>query len=137
MTFARLGFLVFGMAVIWLAAALRPVWSSAACRLHRAFGVFMTAVAAFLRRSWMEGLPFDPIEDWLHSFAATAMGFAFAFGVLLRLVQRSRHKDSGPALDVVALPASIAIPLATAALPDFDGLLQRAIFFVCLLLVYK
>jgi hypothetical protein len=44
----------------------------------------MAGAAAFSMRAWMPSAAFDPIEDGLHSFAATAMGFSFALGVLVQ-----------------------------------------------------
>lgn len=45
---ARLGFLSFGFAVIWLSLALNDTWARGAVWLHTAFGVFMVSVAARL-----------------------------------------------------------------------------------------
>lgn len=127
---ARLGFLAFGLAVLWLAAVSRTVWANAALWRHVAFGVFMTATAAFSHRAWIATAAFDPIEDALHSFTATAMGFAFALGVLARLLQRARRNEPGRAFDAVALAAATALPLLMAGLPNMDGLLQRLMFLV-------
>jgi hypothetical protein len=41
----------------------------------------MLAAAVNSSRSWDQTVPFDRVEDLLHSFAATTMGFAFALGV--------------------------------------------------------
>lgn len=127
---ARLGFLALGLAVLWLAAALRTIWARLASWMHVAFGVLMTATAAFSHRPWIAGAPFDPVEDALHSFTATAMGFAFSFGVVARLMQRTRRGEAGRALDATALVAATAIPLLMAALPEWDGLFQRSVFLV-------
>jgi hypothetical protein len=86
---ARLGFLSFGLAVIWLAVIRKQGWPRASFWMHTAFGVFMFVTAAFSVRPWIEAHPFDPVEDGLHSFTATAMGFAFAFGVLACLLKRT------------------------------------------------
>jgi hypothetical protein len=75
----------------------------------------------------LPNLPFDPIEDALHSFTATAMGFAFAAGIGVRLWHRKGQRV-GRILDVAAIAASVAIPLAMSALPGWDGLLQRIMF---------
>jgi hypothetical protein len=130
---ARLGFLVFGLAVLWLAAALREVWARAALWFHAAFGVFMVATATFSHRHWVVGAHFDPIEDSLHSFTASAMGFAFSFGVLARLVQRGRQGESGRVLDAVALVAATVIPLLMTRLAGIDGVIQRLMFMVAYL----
>jgi hypothetical protein len=127
---ARLGFLSFGLAVIWLAVILKPVWSRGAVWMHVAFGVLMIATAAFSVRLWIEDLPFDPVEDGLHSFTATAMGFAFAFGVLARLLGRKPDDRWGRVLDVIALAASVGIPLIMVYQADFGGLVQRLMFLI-------
>ena len=94
------------------------------------FGVFMIATSAFSHRPFEPGVMFDPTEDLLHSITATAMGFAFAFGVAVVTVQRSRERTLFRALDVVALAASIIIPLGMGVWTEAAGLLQRAMFLV-------
>jgi hypothetical protein len=126
---ARLGFLVFGLAVFWISDCLRGQWSIPVRLMHMAFGVFIVATAALSTRSWLPDAPFDPVEDALHSFNATAMGVAFATGVLLRFFQRE-HDMFGRIMAIVAVIAAIVIPLAMSALPDWDGLLQRGMFTI-------
>ena len=126
---ARLGFLLLGLTVIWLAERLSDSWSLPVRLLHRAFGLFMVGAAVFSSKPWLPNLPYDPIEDALHSFTATAMGLAFAIGVGLRLWQREQGR-LGCILDVAAIVASVAIPLAMSALPEWDGLLQRGMFTI-------
>lgn len=53
-----------------------------------AFGVCMVGNVAFSHMPWWEGAAFDGVKDLPHSVTATAVGFAFVFGVLLRLAQR-------------------------------------------------
>jgi hypothetical protein len=127
---ARMGFLLLGLAVIWLAVILKPVWPRSAVWMHVSFGVFMLATAAFSTRAWMDGVAYDPVEDALHSFTATAMGFAFAFGVLARLLRRKPDDRWGRVLDVVALAASIGIPLIMVYQADIGGLVQRFMFLI-------
>jgi hypothetical protein len=130
---ARLGFLAFGFAVLWLAVAQSRSWARAAQWLHVAFGVFMTATAAFSHRSWIAGAQFDPIEDALHSFTATAMGFAFSLGVLARLLQRARKREPGRTLDAIALVTATVIPVVMARFGGLDGVSQRLMFLVAYL----
>lgn len=124
---ARLGFLAFGLAVIWLSTALGLAWARGVVWLHLAFGVLMTSTAAFSHRPWVAGVSFDPVEDGLHSFTATAMGFAFAIGVLLRLLQR---QGPGRLLDIIALVSATAIPLLMLYQSEIAGLVQRLMFIV-------
>ncbi|MBI5611956.1 MAG: DUF998 domain-containing protein [Gammaproteobacteria bacterium] len=130
---ARLGFLTFGLAVLLLTASLRSVWARGANWLHAAFGVFMIATAAFSHRPWVVDAAFDPIEDFLHSFTATAMGFAFALGVLVRLLQRERHGLCSRAFDITALVTATVIPILMVYLPTMDGLVQRLMFLTAYL----
>ena len=129
---ARLGFLLFGLTVFWLSAGLASKWTLPVRVLHGAFGVFMTAVAVFSTRPWLPALTYDPVEDLLHTIAATAMGFAFAGGVGLRLWQRPSGSKRR-IVDLVAVAAAVAIPLAMTALPEWNGLLQRSMFTVAYL----
>jgi hypothetical protein len=76
--------------------------------------------------------PFDPTEDAVHSVAATAMGFAFAFGVVAVFLQRTRPRRRRVS-DTVAVGASIVIPLAMVAWPDVGGVLQRMMFVIAYL----
>jgi hypothetical protein len=127
---ARLGFLLLGLSVIWLSAIRHVRWGGWGARLHAGFGVFMVAGAAFSIRPWDASLPFDRTEDVLHSIAATAVGFAFAFGVFAVMLRRARWRSPAAALDLIAIASSIAIPLGMTATPAFAGLLQRAMFLV-------
>ncbi len=129
---ARLGFLAFGLAVLWITARLGPHWSRLTQALLLAFGVLMLATAAFSTHPWQPDAPFDPVEDALHSFSATAMGFAFAFGLTARLLKRGRDR-LGQGLDAVGIAAAVLIPLAMSTLTDWTGLLQRGMFAIAFL----
>lgn len=126
---ARLGFLTFGLTVLWMSGSLMAGWPRLTRWLLGVFGLMMVATAVFSTRPWLPNLPFDPIEDALHSFTASAMGFAFAAGIGVRLWQRyQKGQRAGRILDVVAIAASFLIPLSMMALPNWDGLLQRIMF---------
>jgi hypothetical protein len=125
---ARLGFILFGLAVVWLASFRSSVWARAAVWCHLAFGVCMLGTAAFSHAPWLDGVPFDPVEDLLHSITATVMGFAFAFGVVARFLQRERGDKWGRALDATAVAAAAFLPLLMATQPEIIGLLQRVMF---------
>lgn len=129
---ARLGFLLFGLAVLAETAVLHHIWPFPVRFFLGAFGVFMTAVAAFSTRPWLPDLPFDPVENGLHSFAASGMGFAFALGVGWRWWQRPwRAKMRG--VDLVMVVTAVFIPLTMFILSDWDGLLQRLMFTIAYL----
>jgi len=130
---ARLGFLLFGLAVIWLAVFKAPLWARTAVWFHLAFGVCMVGTAAFSHYPWLPGVPFDPVEDFLHSLTATVMGFAFALGVVVRFLQREKGDRAGRLLDVTAVAAATFLPLLMARQPEIIGLLQRLMFGVAYL----
>jgi hypothetical protein len=127
---ARTGFLLFGLAVIWLSNTSNATWARGVVWLHIAFGVCMVSTAAFSHKPWIAGIPYDPIEDALHSFTATAMGFAFTAALILRLLQRGKHDRLGRILDIVALTAATAIPLLMFSNVMIAGLVQRLMFLI-------
>ena len=122
---ARLGFVFFGTAVVWLAALKYREWGFAGALLHGGFGVLMLSAAIFSHKPFERGVPFDAFEDMLHSIAATGIGFAFAFGVVAVGLRRGLRL-----LDVLALIASVAVPLAMVTLADYAGVLQRTMFLI-------
>ena len=92
----------------------------------------MASTAAFSHKPWVEGVPYDEIEDILHSFTATAtaMGFAFSFGVLVRFFQRNEKEKHRKSLDLAALVVATVIPLIGWQIPSIDGFVQRVLFCV-------
>jgi hypothetical protein len=129
---ARVGFVLFGLAVTALAVRCPPAWGAWASVLHYAFGAFMICAAAFATRPWT-GQVFDRTEDALHSAAATAMGFAFAIGVAAAAIHQRRRTVGALLLDAVAVTASIVVPLVMLAAPGVDGATQRLIFAIAYL----
>ena len=89
----------------------------------------MISTAAFSHQPFIDGVPFDAIEDLLHSITATLMGFAFSFGVLARFLLRSKKRSAAGLLDLVAVVAAMVFPLLMAAQPTLAGLFQRLMFF--------
>lgn len=130
---ARLGFLMFGLAVLWLTAVTGSRWGRLGALFHGMFGVLMTATAAFSHRPFEPGISFDRTEDLLHSVTATAMGFAFALGVIAAAVNRPETSIPRRVLDVAALAASVIIPLSMGVWSEGAGLLQRSMFLIAYL----
>lgn len=130
---ARLGFLLFGFAVLWLSISSRSMWARGAYWFHVGFGVFMVSTAAFSHRPWVVDVPFDWFEDLLHSVTATGMGFAFAFGVLVRLLQRRRSERYKRAFDGVAILAAVLLPVSGGLWASVGGFTQRLMFLVAYL----
>ena len=127
---ARLGFLLFGLGVIWLTVERRGTWKRWAALFHAGFGVFMVATAVFSTRSWDTAVAFNPVEDAFHSVAATLLGFCFAFGVLALLIRRRKDPFYSRIFDVFALSASVVLPAAMTLMAQFAGVFQRIMFLV-------
>ena len=130
---ARLGFVLFGLAVLWISHLRGGRWGQPATALHVVFGVCMVGVAAFSLRSWEPNSLFDRTEDALHSVAATVMGFAFAFGVTAVAFGRAADGRRWRVLDVVAVAASVVLPVWMGLDGSIDGVLQRLMFAVAYL----
>jgi Protein of unknown function (DUF998) len=126
---ARLGFLLFGLSVILLAALSHRRWGAWATGIHSTFGVLMTATAAFSHRPWQAASGYDQTEDLLHSVAATSMGVAFGVGVVAAALWAGRSGRRWRALDFLAVGA-VALPLGMVAFPGGQGLIQRLIFVI-------
>ena len=129
---ARLGFLLFGFAVIWLKSLARERWGAWGSGLLGSFGVLMVAAAAFSNRPWLPNLPGDDFEDLLHSAAATGMGIAFAGGVVAVGVKRHMPALTVRGFDSAAVIASVVLPLGMSASEGYAGLLQRLMFAIAM-----
>ena len=128
---ARLGFLLFGFAVISLAFAPGSTWGRWGRRAHAGFGVSMIAAAVFSHGPW-DGSAFDELEDLLHSAASFGVGLFFTVGVLLVATRRAEAPGWLRIVDGIALAAAVAIPLLMANV-DGSGLVQRVMFLVAFL----
>jgi uncharacterized membrane protein YhaH (DUF805 family) len=126
---ARLGLLLFGCSVLLIVMHRRPYWPRPAAWSLLAFAGFLVASAVFSTRSWRPDATVDPTEDLLHSVAATAMGFAFAAGLLSLLVLAPRITGTvRRALTITAIGASVVLPTAMWLWPGAQGLFQRTMF---------
>jgi hypothetical protein len=130
---ARTGFMLFGFAVLWLAHIRRPSWGGPGTLAHRLFGISMIAVAAYASRSWLPDAPFDRTEDLLHSVGSFAVGASFIFGVMTVGMRRGRITGRARWFDLAAFITVLVVLSAMTALPDLEGLLQRAMFAVAYL----
>lgn len=129
----RAGFALFGAAVLLLALPPQGPWRGPPRALHATFGALMVAVAVFSSKPWQPNVPFDAAEDGLHSIAASAMGFAFAIGVVATAIRIWNSKGRLRARDAIAVVSSVAIPPAMMGMADQAGLLQRSMFLVAYL----
>lgn len=129
----RLGFTGFGAGTA-LAALMGWRRQPAVAAALLLFGLCMIAAAI-----WSH-LPIDPAlggsrqeDDW-HSVAASAMGAAFAAATALHLWQT---RGATRWLDGTALAASVVLPLGMAALPQLDGALQRLMFAISFVWIWR
>lgn len=125
---ARLGFILYGLAVIRISYSLRTVWPRGSYWAHEIFGLCMLGTAAFSHKPWLPNVPSDAMEDLLHSVTATGMGLAFTVGVALRLIQRRRFRIPGVMLDMLSVIAAILVPLTMLNADGLTGILQRLMF---------
>ena len=130
---ARLGFLLFGLGVLWLTLYRRTTWASGTYWMQLTFAVSMLGTAAFSHKPWLAGAQIDPVEDFLHSLTATGMGFAFAFGVVVRFMQRRKNERFQRTSDLVAILAASMLTPIGGAMPAIVGLLQRTMFAIAYL----
>jgi hypothetical protein len=134
---ARLGFVLFGSAVLLLVCVIGRAWNPLARIGHAVFGALMIAAALFSHRPWEAGIAFSQTEDFLHSVAATGMGFGFAAGVIAVALFRRRVSGYVWVIDALALVATVAIPLAMVNLEEYTGLLQRGMFLIAYLWYWR
>ena len=130
---ARLGFILFGLGVLWLVLARKTTWARGVHWMQLCFAVFMLGTAAFSHKPWLDDIAFDPVEDFLHSLTATGMGFAFAFGVVVRFLQRDNNDKLQKSFDLLAIIAATVLSPIGVAMPGIAGLLQRLMFAVAYL----
>jgi hypothetical protein len=127
---ARLGFALLGFGVLTLVLLAQDRWGLLATWMHASFGLLIVAAGLFSARSWDATVAFDATEDLLHSFSATAMGFAFAFGVAA-VAWRTRTRRGGVRfIDVAAVLAAVVLPMGMALAGGAAGLLQRLMFAI-------
>lgn len=125
---ARMGFLLLGFGVLWLATLGPLAWRRSATALHMAFGVSLIANAAFATRSWDASAQFDGTEDLLHSLASAATGFAFTLGVLAVLLRRAREQSRPWIVEMLAITVVVVLLFGMGIWDDAEGVLQRGIF---------
>jgi hypothetical protein len=124
---ARLGFLLLGFAVLASAGIAGTRWGVWGRIAHRIYGVSMVGAAAFSHMPWHD-VPYDTFEDFLHSVAASGMGFAFTAGVLIVTFRRSRNAVGARAFDWSAIAAALVIPMVMFNVTGIAGLVQRVMF---------
>lgn len=128
---ARFGFIMYGLAVVWLVGLRHSTWGPLATALYALFGGSMFGVAAFAAKPWSPDASFVESEDLLHSIFAGAVGFAFVVGTMTLIVAR-RHRSIRAAIpDWVAFLVAAIVPLTAST--NAWGVLQRTMFLVSIL----
>lgn len=125
---ARLGFVLEGLAVLWLSREAGGRWGVTASRLFLVFGSMMFAVALFSHRPFEAGAAADLREDLFHSIAASTMGMAFVVGTLTAAFRRPSGRER--MVDLAAAALSLALPVAMSIVPELQGVFQRVLFGV-------
>jgi Protein of unknown function (DUF998) len=121
------GFAAFGLGV--LIDAVRAFRASPAPA-----GAFIVFGSAMIMTAFFSHRPIDPdaayvvFEDDMHSIFSSVVGASFAIGVF---AFGFAHRDLGPpAVHAAAVVAALILPLGMFLLPEIEGALQRAMFFI-------
>ena len=130
----RAGFALYGLAA--LAAALGRLRDAPLLHLPVAlFGLGLIGAAIWSAMPIDPALGGDLTEDTLHSVCASGLGFAFAAATAARLfLPGGRVTDW---LSWAGLVASVALPLAMIQWPEFDGAIQRVLFGLSALWLWR
>ena len=127
---ARLGFVLYGMAVLLL-VSVKKAWGAASRFIHSLFGLGMIGNAIFSSQTWLSELPFDAMEDTLHSWMSGLVGTAFTVGVLVVFFQRNRSDGLAKLFDMVAVLVSVVVTLIMFSdVEGIAGFVQRVMFAV-------
>lgn len=126
---ARIGFLLWGLAALWLALrrAIAPGLLGRA--LIGIFGLSMVGAALFPTRPWDPATAFDRSEDMLHTIFGSAMGMAFILLVAVRVGRKAFARRPAP-LDTASFTVASIASLIMAVRPDVAGAAQRMMFLI-------
>jgi hypothetical protein len=121
---ARTGFALYGIAILAFsfAAPAPSRWR------YLPFGLAMVLVGIWSNAPYLAGRTFDAREDALHSLASALVGMSFILAVISSLVGDRGRPRAAVAFDLLALAASMAIPLIMANVESVRGLAQRMMF---------
>lgn len=128
----RIGFLSFGLGAILTALVNWSAWKSAGAWLLTGFGFLMFTVAAFSSKQWDPSVPFNELENTLHSVSASVMGFFYGIGVLFVILAEKNASLAVKILGWVAVITSIAMPILAGVVPEFGGIFQRIMFAIAI-----
>ncbi|UCE38865.1 MAG: DUF998 domain-containing protein [Thermoplasmata archaeon] len=125
---ARIGFMLYGLSIFCIGTKGSLMWFQKFPFLF--FGISMLSVAVFSNKPWIEGVPYNNAEDVLHSIGSSVVGIAFIANVIVISMSRTHHNSKTITFDLLAIIASLIIPLSMVFLTDYRGILQRAMFAV-------
>ena len=126
---ARTGLALMAAGVMTVTWSARSEWNTLTLIAHTAFALSMAGAAVFSAAPWFDAA-FERTEDMLHSVFAGAMGVAFAIGVVSSIFDDHGDRRRVRAVDVAAVVASVAVPLAMFNLAVVAGVLQRIMFAI-------
>jgi hypothetical protein len=123
---ARLGFALYGLAVVALAFSAPPP-----ARLrYLPFAVSMILVVVWSHRPYLPDRTFDVLEDTLHSVAASLVGFSFVLAIALSLFADRDRPWQIRAFHILAMASALALPMVMANRESLRGSAQRLMFFI-------
>lgn len=127
---ARLGFVLYGLAIALLVLQ-KHSWSIPTRIVHLIFALSMLGNAVFSSKSWLVDMPFNRVEDILHSWMSGLVGTAFTLGVIFVLFQRSASNRFSKLFDGIAILVSISVTfIMFGGGYNIAGLVQRIMFGV-------
>jgi len=119
----RLGLLALSVATIW-GYAMKPILRNAPFAI---FGIFMALSALLPHKPFIAGRPYSELLDIAHSAASSLAGFSAVVGFLVLAFATDRTADKLICGSLAVLYT--ALPLGMLAFPQYQGILQRTIFF--------
>nr|WP_246256663.1 DUF998 domain-containing protein [Isoptericola halotolerans] len=126
---ARSGFVLVGLAVLLEAARSAQAWGAWGRGAHGVYGLGMICLAVVSHRPWYSSR-WDPVEDSLHTVAATTVVAAFVVGVLAVAIRRGPRPGPIRVADVVAVGAAVLLTAVALTMPALEGAAQRLLFAV-------
>lgn len=120
---AIIGFVAFGLGIVieWLR---HRSWATVPFLL---FGVFVAAAGLLPHRPIDPALPYNELVHRLHSVMATASGIAVTLGFLWQGIRANTTKIRICGFYMAGI--CLTLPMAMFAMPEFQGLIQRLMYF--------
>ncbi len=123
----RLSLVLSGLSTLAVCVVRARVWGAAATTAFALFGFMWALTAVYSARSWVNGVPYDRLEDAVHSILATGMAI-ICLGALVLVVWGRYASRAWRLATVGLLAAATLLPLAAVLVPEFAGVFQRVMF---------